>query len=220
MPLIAPPRTKLFVFMKFGEEPFMRALYDEGVVYMNTVQFFREQETATGRGDPDEGMPWLKNYPPGEFRVPWAKDKVFHYLALQVRAQPKFPLGNIYSLYSFASHHSIGRNEFRVDALNKELGSHMVLIHGASEFLRRWKEAMRWKQLGHERGFVSYYDLPTFTGGLNVFWKSSAYAYQQEYRLHAHTISAEPLVLRLGSLHDIADIYPADVIDDLVFLPK
>ena len=217
---ILPPRTKLFVLLKFGREDHMRALFHEGVVYMNTVKFFRDSDTKAGRGDPNEGMPWLKNYPPGEFRVPWAKDKTFHFQALQVRAQPKLALGNIYSLFSFASHHSIGLDEFRVDPLNKEFGTHMVMIRNPAAFLRRWEEAMRWKQIHHERGFVNYYDPSTHTGSLNVFWKSSAFAHQQEYRLHAMTASTEPLVVRLGPLNDIAEVYPSNAVDELVMRPK
>lgn len=211
--------TTLFLLIKIGAEDHMTRLLEQGEVYLNTVEKMREYDTTTGRGDPTEGRAFLQNYPAGTLEFDFMKGCPVRYERLTVAQIPTFPLGNLYCLYSFGRHHTVGLSEFMLDPRCANFGTHFVIIKHLPKFFTRMEQALTTAGLEYDHGLVKYYDEQTYSGNLSVFYKPKTFAYQQELRFHVQTTLGEPLILQLGSLVDIAEIHPVSALPHLKALP-
>jgi hypothetical protein len=72
------------------------------------------------------------------------------------------------------------------------------------------EKAVKKKKLKYFHGLVEYYDRHIYTGKVDVFNKPSEYAYQNEFRIYIRRRSDEPFKIQVGSLKDIAEIYPSN----------
>ena len=212
--------TELYLLIKIGSEEHMTRLMERGEVYLNTVEKMRAYDAATGRGDPAEGRAYLTNYPAGTFEISSIKGRKFRYERLWVSHKPNFPMGNVYCLYSFGRHHTVGLSEFALDPRCAKLGSHFVIIKDLPKFFERMVRAMERTGLQYRHGLVKYYDERSYTGPLSVFHKPDVFAYQQELRFHVAHEGGEAMVLQLGGLTDIAEIHPTTALEHLKAYPK
>ena len=197
------------VFIKFGSEGNMLDLIDNGTIYMNSIQFFHQTEDNYLRGDSYEGISKLWNLPSGTFEIPTINYKgTYEHFHLAERYETV--LGNLYSLYSISSNWVEDPEEFTIDTRVIEFGSHAVLIKNLPEFFRRMKSKL--KITGHKfhYDFVEYYDKNTFNGEANVFQKPSEFAYQREFRFYLERDAITPISLSIGSIRDIAEIFPSE----------
>jgi hypothetical protein len=211
--------TKLFIFIKIGREEHVSSLLNDGSVYMNTVQRLRAADLESGRGDPTEGRSFVRNCPPGEFQVDFIKDKWFRYERFSYWETPKGELGNVYSLFTLAKHHTIGLSSFRMNSDCVKLGTHWLLIKAPGEFMKRLDAALCAAGLKFRQGLVNYYDDSTYSGRLSVFYKPNGFAYQQEFRYHVSNGNGKPLLLNIGSLRDIAEMHPISAIEHFAAYP-
>ena len=197
------------VFIKFGSEMNMLDLIDNGTIYMNSIQKFRQTEDNYLRGDSYEGISKLWNFPSGSFEIPTINYKGnYEHFHLAERYETVF--GNLYSLYSISSNWVEDPEEFQVDTKVIEFGSHGVMIKNLSEFFRRMRSKL--KSTGHKfhYGFVEYYDKNAYNGEAHVFHKPSEFAYQREFRFFLQRNEITPLSLSIGSIRDIAEIFPSE----------
>jgi len=65
-----PKSYKSFLFIKFGREQDMLDLFNNGTIYMNTINTFRTIEDNNLRGDSYEGIKQIWNFPSGQFEIP------------------------------------------------------------------------------------------------------------------------------------------------------
>lgn len=200
----------ILMFLKFGEEKYMRDLFENGTIYMNQIDFFRKAEDGKLRGDKYEGVSEVFNYPPGQFKLTDSKTGAFihegNYLSLHTACSYENVLGNIYSLFAISSFGCEEPSTFKIDVDNKKFGSHCVMIKNLPEFLSRMKKAFNDKSIPFHGGFVHYYDRYTANGKIDLFSKPLEYEFQKEFRFYADTEKETPLVLQIGSLSDIAEI--------------
>jgi hypothetical protein len=212
-------RTELFFLIKIGTEEHMTKLLEHGDVYLNTVEAMRNYDATTGRGDPTEGRAYLTNYPAGTVEFEFMKRPV-RYERLWIAHKPTEPLGNIYCVYCFGRHHTVGLSEFKLDPRCAQFGSHFVLIKDLPKFFRRMNRALKATGVKTENAIVKYYDERSYSGPLSVFHKPLAFAYQQELRFHLADKRGKPLLIQLGSLADIAELHPTTAFSHFKVIPK
>lgn len=203
-------------FIKFGSRYTITDLYENGTVYLNPVQYFKNLEDKF-RGDSYEGASYIHNLPAGQFRISIGGkqiDRDFNYLNLHLKQAYEKTLGNIYSLYCLSSKILRGDKPVTIDKRIKDFGDTALLIRDNPKFLELLESALKRKRLKYFTGFVEYYNRHIYNGSVDVFNKPSEYSYQNEFRIYVRRRSDEPLVLNIGSLKDIAEVYPANELID------
>jgi hypothetical protein len=206
------------LFLKFGKEEHIQDLLENGIVYMNSIEFFRKFEDNGLRGDNFEGITQLNNYPSGEFEI---KSLNYNgkYVSLQVRESYENVLGNIFSLYAVSSFTIPNPLEFKIDKRNMEFGSHCLLVKDNPEFLKRIENGLKKMSLKFTHGFVDYYDTDKKNGEINLFEKPNEYKFQNEFRFYIQSGSIEAIKIDIGSLKDIAEMHKSeDVIETLMLV--
>jgi hypothetical protein len=195
----------IVMFLKFGSQHDINDLYENGTIYMNTVQYFRDREDAELRGDKYEGVSELINYPRGIFEIPSINFKG-NYLNIHLRKGYERTLGNIYSLYCISSFTIDNPFDFTIDERVRGFGTHCLMILDNVSFLNRIEEALQKSNYKYHHNFIEYYDRYEKNGIIDVFDKQNTFAYQKEFRIYVESVSNEPLVLKVGSLKDIAQV--------------
>ena len=110
---------KMF-FKNLGQEEHIRDLYENGTIYMNSIEYFRSIEDGNVRGDIFEGVSKITNYLPGKFEIPEINFEGNH-LGIHLREHYGQVAGNIYSLYCISSFTVPNPIEFKIDEKNKSL---------------------------------------------------------------------------------------------------
>ncbi|MEH6658133.1 hypothetical protein [Leeuwenhoekiella marinoflava] len=194
------------LFIKFGKSEHIKELYENGTVFLNSIQYFRKLEDNGVRGDIYEGISKLHNLPAGDFEIKSLNYKG-KYISMQIRESYDEVLGNIFSLYAVSSHGFPNPLEFKIDERNADFGSHCLMIKNLPLFFERIEKAI--KDLGHKfrHGFVKYYDADKTNGEVTLFQKPMKYEHQKEFRFYVQRKSTKPLTLNIGSLKDIAEIH-------------
>ena len=209
MPIVSEhPNDPVAVF-KLGQEKYMRALVQEGHVYLNSAEYFAKLEEKGGpRADADEGASYCKQATGAMLSM--EHDGVFKPLGtIQgpiIHLSDEQRHANVYCL------HMRRRHSFDTpfDLLSLEFGDTVVIFKDYVEFLRRLtKEAER---QGHSvaYGTVEYVDRSSYSGPMGPFRKFSTYSQQDEHRIVLTPGTGRPLSLFLGSLQDIALVSPAN----------
>lgn len=202
---------KIQLFLKFGQKDNLIDLYQNGTVYMNPIQHFREIEDIELRGDKYEGVSRIINYPPGQFEIPKLSFKG-NYECIHLRESYEKVLGNIYSLYCISSHGWKNPNDFEMDKRLKRFGSHCLLIKDNKEFLSRIEKKLKELKMKFRHNFVEYYEKKTINRQITVFEKPSEFEYQKEFRFYIENDLMEPIVFSVGSLVDISELYLSEEI--------
>jgi hypothetical protein len=105
---------------------------------------------------------------------------------------------------------------------NLNFGDSFVLILNTQEFFDRIRKAAALIGLRVQANLVEYFDESTYSGKTGVFWKSSQYVHQREYRIVTEPGRSPYRELVLGSLEDITTpVLPLSDLDSMVeFTPK
>jgi hypothetical protein len=207
------------MFLKFGQEDDMKDMFINGTIYMNPIQKFRKIEDSALRGDKYEGIDSIKNYPSGEFEIP-SIGYNGNYISLHLRETYKEVLGNIYSLYCISSHGWNNPLDFKIDEKVKKFGSHCIMIKDSQKFISLIENKLKELKLKFSSGFVEYYDKDSVNRKINLFEKPNEFEYQKEFRIYVEQNAIEPLSFSIGSLNEIAELYPSHLIVDELQLVK
>lgn len=207
-----------YFLIKIGQHKYMKALRDQGQLYLNTVGYFKGIEEAQ-RGDPNEGLArieqltWMK-IQIGDKVIEMKKDQPMNRLVnAQLRIDNPELQGNIYSMISISSNHLA--NEAINDEQNKILGDTFLLITNVSQFIKRINNQLTILGLKPNYGYVSYYDPTTHNGNLNIFQKEDRFKHQSEFRLFAENQTNTALQFEVGSIADISVMFPINHFKDV-----
>jgi hypothetical protein len=196
---------KIIAFIKFGSIENMTDLYENGTIYMNTIQHFRKVEDEELRGDKYEGASKIINSLPGKFKIPNI-EREFNYQKLHILEAYEEVLGNIYSLYCISSNGFPNPLDFELDQKNKRFGTHCVLIKDNQYFLDSIEIELKRQGLKFRHGFVNYYNKEGKSGKLNLFEKPNEFEYQKEFRFYVEHNKIESLSIQIGSLQNCAEL--------------
>jgi hypothetical protein len=200
--------------MKFGQAEHMAALFYDGLLYCNTLEYFKDLESNDGTGDPLESATHV--YDHTQFQA-WILDDDGNKVA-ELKSEydstcklTHFRGGErnvycMYGVYSAASTYVDPRNYTNERGeITKPVG---VLITNVDEFRRRLEAAVQRDATittVHARS-VEYVSEEFHTGEVGPFRKYARLAYQSEFRLLFVPGDGQPRTVVLGSLEDIAEI--------------
>ncbi len=199
-------KLTIYTFLKFGEEPHIFDLLNNGTIYMNPIQKFRKTEDNQLRGDKYEGVSEIVNYPPGKFTIE-SIGFTGNHLGIHLSKSYENILGNIYSLYCISSIGFPQINDIQIDLRVKKFGTHFLMVTNCLKFMHRISDGLKATGFECHMDFVKYYDTHKVNGEINLFQKPNLFEYQMEYRLYVDRPLLDPFSFKIGSLKDIAMVY-------------
>jgi hypothetical protein len=186
--------------LKVGSEQYMLQLLKLGIVYMNSLGYFRELEVSgDGRADSSEGA----------HSIVQTSGLIIDGLQINIPTPLTFTVSNQHCGYVYSmvgvyddSNHSDILNE---DMLN--MGDTAIVIHDPNKFIKRCSAALESHHKKLEWGRVHYYDKSEGSFFLNPWLKPKEFEYQREFRLYFAMKETKAKVLQIGSIEDIACAY-------------
>ena len=218
VPTSIPKPITCYLLVKIGKKEYMERLLKSGEVYMNSTKFFRDHANAE-IGDTYEGSLYIENGRVAKYRKKINHEKLY----CMWHINSMFPLHQDI-VHSIVYDETTGKRTVNLD-FRKLSGftpgedTYMVVIRDVKEFNERFYRACK-KADFVKHSVVTYYDEYTINPNkrLSPFHKRKRYEKQQEIRYLAYKDTNKALILKLGSLEDIAGIYNVNefclVIDD------
>jgi len=194
------------LFLKLGNEENILDLYENGTIYINTIEYFRKIEDKELRGDKYEGVSRIINSLPGTFRIPGI-DRDFNYVKAHIKESYDKVLGNIYSLYAISSKGFSSPLDFKFDERNLRFGTHAVMIKNLPLFFSKIETELKKNNLNFNHGFIDYYDKEEVCKEITLFEKPLEFEYQKEFRFYVENDKIEPMKIQIGSLKDYAEMF-------------
>lgn len=211
----------IVLFIKFGSEENIKSLYENGIVYLNTIEYFQNLEDKGVRGDKFEGTVNIKNFESTEkLRLEITDTKTGDKMdvqpsKLQLRHYDAYPKGNLYSLYCIKQSDFLDTNEFTIDSKVRAFGSHALFIRGTKNFIDKLTSEIQKLNMSYKAKPVEYYDNENTNGPINLFQKVQEYKYQNEYRIIVQNNKQEPIKVSIGSLKKYSEMFALDALEDL-----
>lgn len=202
------------VLLKFGSKKNILDLFENGTIYMNTIEYFRKVEDEELRGDKYEGVSRVINSLPGNFKMPGI-DREFNYIKVHLKESYKEVLGNIYSLYAISSKGFPHPLDFKFDERNLRFGTHGVMIKNLPFFFNKIENELKKNNLKFNHGFVDYYEKEEVCREITLFEKPLEFECQKEFRFYVENDKIEPIKIQIGSMKDYAELFK---IEDLLEL--
>lgn len=194
------------MFLKFGAEEHVLDLYENGTVYLNTIEYFRKCEDDELRGDEYDGASRIINSLPGSFYIPSINHTV-NYQKIHLKEAYATVLGNLYCLYCVSTFGFPDLNSFEINPKIKSFGTHCLMIKEPGTFITKVGNALNDAGYKFGHNLVEYYDKTTFSGELTLFQKSLEYEYQKEFRFSIENQALEPITIKIGSMKDYSEIF-------------
>jgi hypothetical protein len=208
------------LFVKFGQKDHIEELQNKGLLYLNTVDFFKNLETEQGvRGDFLEGASELKNIFQEDKSVltvnPGKKDEMnFNLTNAQIRQFFNYE-GNIFSLFSiFNNNQETQIIEFEKSM--KSFGNTALIITNVNEFLKRVKLELKKRKFKFHWGLIDYYnENERNLKELNIFKKASTFQNQNEFRIYVENENNKYLKIEIGSIKEITYLIKSEELTKL-----
>ena len=194
-------------FLKFGEKNNILDLYENGTIWMSSLQFIRVCDEIAG--DKYEGVHSIDNLPSGIFQIPQFNYEG-NYLKMHVRGSYERVLGNIFCLYAISSLGFPNLNDFFIDQKMMSFGSHVLLIKNCPEFISRIRKKLNLMPFNYWTKMVHYYDKDSINGQIGVFQKRNELEYQKEFRIFIDRDEITPFSFAIGSLKQISEIHESE----------
>jgi len=195
----------ILTLLKFGEENNIMDLYENGTIYLNTIDHFRKLENDELRGDKYEGVSQIRNSFPGSFFIP-SINRAVKYQRIHLLKSHEITLGNLYCLYGVSSKGFPNPLDFEIDTRNSQFGSQCLLIKNNPYFLNRIITTLKTKGYNVFTGFVEYYNKDQINRSVTLFEKPIEFEYQKEFRIYVENDRNEPIVINIGNLKDYSQI--------------
>jgi hypothetical protein len=204
----------IIALLKFGNQKNILDLYNNGTIYINTIEHFRKIEDEELRGDKYEGVSRIINSLPGTFKLD-GNDTVFNFNKIHIRESYSEIVGNIYSLYALSSKGFQNPLELKFDKKNTRFGTHCLMIKNLPYFLEKIELELNKNNYNFQHGFIDYYDKYDVNRNINLFEKPLEFEYQKEFRFYIENYDMKPIKIQIGSLKKYAEIIN---IEDLIYL--
>jgi len=188
---------------KFGSRDHIQQFVSEGLLYMNTLEYFARLEAESVRRDPNEGLTSILQ--PHGVRLGFKVNVGDPFRSLGPLAGPLLFHGgdclatNVFCMFGLRA----SMASLLIDPRNFAFGEEFVLLREGDEFLRRAKQAALDSGQKMIYGMVEYVDETSYSGPMGPFRKYSSFSYQSEVRLAITPGTGAPYELRLGDLSDI-----------------
>lgn len=183
--------------VKVGQEKHMLSLLKQGIVYMNSLSYFKSLEhTEDGRADESEGAHSVVQT--GGMIINGLESNVSTPLTFFA---PGYNKGYIYC--TVAVFDDTKPEEFLNERM-LDMGEVAIVIHEPEQFVRRCVDVLRAHCINLDWGNVRYYDKTEGSFLLDPWLKPKGFEYQKEFRLFFPMAENKAKVLQIGSIEDIA----------------
>jgi hypothetical protein len=201
--------------IKYGQLEHLQSL-QMGNLYCNSIQYFAKCDESRGIGDKYEtitkqtfGKTATLNINEGDLnrqliieRDPSGNNKNLLF--------DKEFYANLFCLYSVNS--KINGFEYKlelpVDMAN--VYGHMLIIRDTVAFNQRVVKKLTELKLECKMGLIEYIDFTNFEGRKTYFQKPLKYRNQNEYRIMIKNTVENPIIIDIGSIKDISEIYTVE----------
>lgn len=186
--------------IKVGQEEHMLPLLKQGIVYMNSLGYFKNlEQSGDGRADDSEGA----------FSIVRTGGMLINGLEINLSTPitvfaPGYNNGYIYCM--IAVYDDTNPAEFLNERM-LDMGEIAIVVHNPEEFVRRCANVLNAHNISMKWGRVRYYDKTAGSYLLDPWLKPKEFEYQKEFRLFFPMIESKAKVLQLGSIEDIASAY-------------
>lgn len=201
----------------------MKSLFEDGVIYMNTLEFYRTLEAHDERRDVNEGAERVRNHRGGFLKRKNPETGALEKVAQLTHSRIRELNSNLRSLNVYCSHYL--KADMPIKGLGADMsqrvklgfGDYAVVIVDAREFVTRVKRAAINKGYKHFRSLVNYVDFSQCYVEAGPFVKDLCFSHQSELRIAVHTgrNSDSEITLEIGSLKDIAVMVPSIALDEI-----
>ena len=185
--------------IKFGQKEHLEALLNDGVIYMNNIDYFRKYEESQPkhlRGDKYECFDYISQN---------NKAIIFDEPSIELNNVTIFENRKTYPGYLYCMYAIRTDSNLHIDTKMLDFGEYTVIIFNPKEFINRINSYCEEHKLYPNCFPVKYYDDKVENGLLHPFLKRSEYSYQNEARIYIHNYNPQDnIVLKLGSIKDIA----------------
>lgn len=199
----------------------MKSLFEDGVIYMNTLEFYRTLEGHDERHDLNEGVERILNLRGGVLKLRNRETYEFKEVAQLTHSRVRELNSNFQNLNVFCSYYF--KSDMPIVNLGKTIpekvklgfGKYAVVVFDAAEFVTRVKQAAIEKGYKHYRSLVEYKDFSQNHIDVGPFVKDEVFSHQNELRIAVDTIenNGSSIKLHVGNLEDIAVLLRADLLD-------
>jgi hypothetical protein len=205
-------------FIKYGKLEHLQSL-QMGNLYCNPIQYFAKCDETDGIGDKYEtitkqtfGKTATLNINDGDLnrhliivRDPGGNNQ-------NLLFDNEF-YANLFCLYSVNSNNSQTdgfeyKSSLPVDMV--KVYGHMLIIRDTVAFVQRVVKRLADLKLEHRRGLIEYIDFTNFEGRKTYFQKPLKYRDQNEYRIMIKNTVEQPMIIDIGSIKDISEIYTVE----------
>lgn len=199
--------------LKFGKKEHMEALYNEGLLYMNTFDYFINlEDNGDGRADKYEattlyyagdGVDDIKlTLGSGDDKITLSREGGTLSIAM-ITDQPTY--SHLYSMTAIDTKWAL-ENDLLLDERNFADGKdYVVIIHDCNKFIERLTNKLNENKGNSKLSFIEYIDEHNYSGQMGRFRKFDKFSYQNEWRCAVSQNGIkEPITITLGSLADIA----------------
>lgn len=207
------------LFLKLGSEENIIDLFENGTIYMNTIEYFRKIEDGELRGDKYEGVSRIINSLPGTFKIKGI-EREFNYIKMHLRESHNEVIGNIYSLYAMSSKGFPNPLDFEFDKRNLRFGTHCLMIKDLPYFFNKIEKVLKKNNYKFHHNFVDYYDKDEVNREITLFEKPLEFAYQKEFRFYVEDYGMKPVKIQIGSLKKYAEIFKIEDLLEVKIEPK
>jgi hypothetical protein len=195
--------NSVMLLLKLGQREHMEQ-FRKGLLYMNSLTYFRELESDCARADRYEGATHIFQpkdivitlSAPGFGEIVVASKDLAAATTISMNSEL---CCNVFCLHAITA----PVNGTLFPSEHVWFGDSMVLVVNTQEFLNRVVAAAKAQNLSGKSKLVEYFDDEVYTGKLDRFWKANRFAHQREYRIAIDSPGKGPLVLDIGDITDI-----------------
>ena len=207
--------------MKMGRLDHMLSLYERGLMYLNTLEYFRRGEEREARFDNDEGMRDVIQGPSMHVEVSIAGRVVLEDHGGNMIKSFKLWMPERKNLYIYSLTAVREMGQFPFDSRFEKFGAAAVIVKRPGLFMERLEQAVQTVGRYVRRDLVEYVDSRTHVGEMGAFRKFRRYAFQQEFRIAIEplVITGDALEIELGPIDDIAQLVATKALAAASFSP-
>jgi len=207
--------------IKVGRLEHIKAMYCEGEVFFNTINYFKQTEKNDARFDKLEGATMIDQIKNMKVQMPdgnilnFSRNrgdsiKLRHAYLIEHADEKK---GNIFCCTAITT---TNLDSFKkINPKFREFGDSVLLIENPNRFLERIEAELNKLSLPFHLGLTSYYNKHEAVGQLHIFSKSDEYSYQSEIRIWVQNQMEEPIKIKIGPLIEYSAIFSMDELLDL-----
>lgn len=213
------PKKITRLFIKFTDEKYVDSIVNEGLLYMNNLEYFSNIEDEFVRGDKDDGL--AASYDSRKIELSFAGQEITGLIGpVKIRYNHELET-NVFSLTAITDFDFIrAGGSFRLSENFKNFGNKAVVFAGSAitSFLERVRN-----KLEHDPDItagsdsygarpVEYVSRAAHHGEMGIFRKYDEYAWQHEWRIAIKRKSGTGPYdrFKLGSLADICTVYDTE----------